>query len=55
VRQAVETVPKHGFDWICDSPADWRLPWSDWLSTRYEKKALKEGRRPHYLTFIRTN
>jgi len=55
VRQALETVPKHGFDWICDSPADWRLPWSDWLSTRYEKKALKEGRRPHYLTFIRTN
>ncbi|MBK0400910.1 tRNA (guanosine(46)-N7)-methyltransferase TrmB [Limibaculum sp. M0105] len=28
-------------------------PWSDWPGTRYEAKALREGRRPHYLTFLR--
>jgi len=29
------------------------VPWDDWLSTRYEQKALREGRVPHYLTFRR--
>lgn len=28
-------------------------PWSDWQRTRYEEKALREGRRPHYLAFER--
>ena len=36
-----------------EGPADWRVPWDDWLSTRYEQKALREGRTPHYLTFRR--
>ena len=51
VRQAMEEVPKAGFEWLAERPEDWRLPWSDWLSTRYEQKALREGRVPHYLTF----
>ena len=29
------------------------VAWDDWLSTRYEQKALREGRVPHYLTFRR--
>ena len=29
------------------------FPWDDWLSTRYEQKALREGRPPHYMTFRR--
>lgn len=53
VRQALEEVPRAGFDWLAESPADWRKPWDDWLSTRYEQKALREGRVPHYLTFRR--
>jgi len=53
VRQTLETVPKHGFEWLCEGPSDWREPWGDWISTRYEQKALREGRRPHYLTFRR--
>ncbi|MGB8622278.1 MAG: tRNA (guanine(46)-N(7))-methyltransferase TrmB [Paracoccaceae bacterium] len=53
VRQTLEQVPRHGFDWLADGPADWRAPWDDWLSTRYEQKALREGRVPHYLTFRR--
>ena len=53
VRQALEQVPRHGFDWLAERPADWREPWDDWMSTRYEQKALREGRVPHYLTFRR--
>ncbi|WP_424975410.1 tRNA (guanine(46)-N(7))-methyltransferase TrmB [Dinoroseobacter sp. S124A] len=51
VRQALEEVPRAGFDWLAEGPEDWRTPWSDWISTRYEQKALREGRTPHYLTF----
>jgi hypothetical protein len=51
VRQALEEVPKAGLDWLAERPEDWRRPWADWLSTRYEQKALREGRTPHYLTF----
>ena len=53
VRQTLVEVPKAGFDWLAKRPDDWRAPWGDWLSTRYEQKALREGRVPHYLTFRR--
>lgn len=49
VRQTLEEVPQCGFTLITEGGA----PWSDWLSTRYEQKALREGRVPHYLTFRR--
>lgn len=54
VRQTLEEVPKAGFDWLAEGPQDWRTPWNDWISTRYEQKALREGRTPHYLTFRRS-
>ena len=54
VRQTLEQVLGRGdFDWLAEGPADWRQPWDDWLPTRYERKALREGRTPHYLTFRR--
>ncbi|MET4101384.1 tRNA (guanine-N7-)-methyltransferase [Roseovarius sp. MBR-78] len=53
VRQALQEVPRFGFEWLAEGPRDWRAPWDDWISTRYEKKALREGRVPHYLTFRR--
>jgi len=53
VRQTLEEVPKAGFEWLAERPDDWRQPWEDWISTRYEQKALREGRTPHYLTFRR--
>ncbi|MCG6901068.1 MAG: tRNA (guanine(46)-N(7))-methyltransferase TrmB [Rhodobacter sp.] len=53
VRQALEEVPRAGFDWLAERPRDWRRPWDGWISTRYEEKALREGREPHYLTFRR--
>jgi len=49
VRQALEEVPRAGFDLVAQGP----VPWDDWISTRYEQKALREGRVPHYLTFRR--
>lgn len=54
VRQTMEQVPRCGFEWLAEEAADWRAPWDDWTSTRYEQKALREGRVPHYLTFRKT-
>jgi tRNA (guanine-N7-)-methyltransferase len=35
-------------------PEDWTRPWPGWPGTRYEAKALREGRVPQYLTILRT-
>lgn len=52
VRQSLEQLMNRSdFEWLAEGPEDWREPWDDWLSTRYEQKALREGRTPHYLTF----
>ncbi|MBC7155635.1 MAG: tRNA (guanosine(46)-N7)-methyltransferase TrmB, partial [Rhodobacteraceae bacterium] len=53
VRQTMEEVPQAGFTPLNPAPEEWHTPWDDWLSTRYEQKALREGRTPHYLTFSR--
>ena len=47
-------IRRHGgFRWTASRPADWRTPWPNWPGTRYEAKALREGRTPVYLTFRR--
>lgn len=44
----------HGaFAWQACEAADWHLSYEGWPGTRYEAKAIREGRRPAYLTFIR--
>jgi tRNA (guanine-N7-)-methyltransferase len=53
VRQTLEEVPQAGFDLLTEVPGGWHRPWDDWISTRYEQKALRENRVPHYLTFQR--
>jgi tRNA (guanine-N7-)-methyltransferase len=54
VRHTLEQIDRHpAFEWTAERPADWRAPWADWPGTRYEAKALREGRVPHYLTFVR--
>ena len=40
-----------GFEWLARRPNDWRLRPSDWPQTRYEKKALIEGRAPIFLRY----
>ncbi|MBE2274869.1 MAG: tRNA (guanosine(46)-N7)-methyltransferase TrmB [Rhodobacteraceae bacterium] len=52
VRQTLEQVPPAGF--LLERQAGPGGAWDDWLSTRYEQKALREGRLPHYLTFRRS-
>ena len=41
------------FAWDAASPADWREPYEGWPGTRYEAKAIREGRVPAYLRFHR--
>lgn len=43
-----------GFAWQAKGPRDWRERGADWPQTRYEAKALKEGRRCYFLRFRRT-
>jgi len=41
------------FTWLAEHPSDWRTRPADWPETRYERKALSEGRKPVYLGFRR--
>lgn len=41
------------FLWPARHEAEWSTPWPHWSGTRYEDKAIREGRRPVYLTFLR--
>ena len=55
VRHTLEVLSRDPrFAWTAEVPRDWREPWAGWPGTRYEAKALREGRRPHYLVFRRT-
>ncbi len=42
------------FAWTAERAEDWRVPWPDFGGTRYEAKAVREGRTPCYLAFRRT-
>ncbi len=41
------------FEWKAETAEDWRNPYPGWPGTRYESKAIREGRVPAYLTFRR--
>lgn len=41
------------FHWTAESAKDWRTRPADWPETRYERKALSQGRKPAYLSFSR--
>jgi tRNA (guanine-N7-)-methyltransferase len=41
------------FIWTADRADDWRKPWPGFTRTRYEAKAIREGRTPCYLIFRR--
>jgi tRNA (guanine-N7-)-methyltransferase len=54
LRWVLDHLPVHpAFRWQVRGPADWRTRPADWPPTRYEEKALREGRRPAYLRFSR--
>lgn len=39
------------FEWTAARADDWRLPYKNWLGTRYEAKAIAAARTPTYLHF----
>jgi tRNA (guanine-N7-)-methyltransferase len=41
------------FSWTAERADDWRKPWPGFTQTRYEAKAIREGRVPCYLVFRR--
>ena len=41
------------FRWRAQRAEDWRTPWQAGRRTKYEAKAMAEGRDPVYLTFVR--
>ena len=41
------------FLWTAERADDWRKPWPGFTRTRYEAKAIREGRVPCYLVFRR--
>lgn len=46
-------LPNRDFQWLAREAADWREPWAGWHRTRYEEKAIREGRVPSYLRFVK--
>jgi tRNA (guanine-N7-)-methyltransferase len=52
--QTLHLMSRSGaFVWLAERVSDWRERPTDWPETRYERKALSEGRKPVYLTFRR--
>jgi len=55
VNWTLNHVEQHGkFSWLAETADDWREPWDGWSRTRYEAKAVREGRTPCYLRFQKT-
>jgi len=50
---AIELTRHPAFAWTARRPADWRGRPPDWPPTRYEQKALAQGRPPVYLRYRR--
>ena len=54
-RTMLLAVREHpGLAWQVSGPADWRGRSPDWPATRYEAKAVAEGRRCYFLRFRKT-
>ncbi|WP_306251877.1 tRNA (guanosine(46)-N7)-methyltransferase TrmB [Parvularcula sp. IMCC14364] len=58
IRWSLMQVQAHNrksqdFLWTALKKEDWTHPPSDWPQTRYEAKAIREGRLPTYLSFCR--
>ena len=53
-RWALSQLLKHpDFDWQAEQPVDWQQRPTDWPPTRYEQKAIDQGRKPVYFRFRR--
>lgn len=52
-RQTRLEMARHGFALAPGGPGRGAVAWDDWAATRYERKALRAGRAPIYLSFVR--
>jgi tRNA (guanine-N7-)-methyltransferase len=52
-RHAVRAAEIAGGFALQGEPRDWERPWPDWVTTRFEARARREGRGSQYLTFRR--
>lgn len=53
-RWTLDTMHKcKDFVWTAETSDDWRYPPADWHETKYQRKALREGRRPVFFEFRR--
>ncbi len=41
------------FYWTATCGKDWKTPPADWIETKYQRKALREGRRPVFFDYAR--
>lgn len=48
-RESIAAIP----ELFATEDRDTAKPWQDWFRTRYEAKAIREGRQPNYLSFAR--
>ena len=54
VRGALsQMLRRRDFVWTASSASDWKTPPRDWPGTRYEAKAIRQGRQATYLNFVR--
>jgi len=44
----------HQFEWLAEKPSSFLERPGGWPATRYEAKALREGRRAYYLRYRRS-
>jgi tRNA (guanine-N7-)-methyltransferase len=47
----VRVLRSNDFTWMAETADDWRKPWDGFSRTRYEAKAIREGRTPAYFIF----
>lgn len=53
-RWTLETMRINSdFKWTAKTSDDWRYPPADWAETKYQRKAMREGRRPVFFEFER--
>ena len=54
IHWALEQITAHpAFSWAVNGPEDWLIAPADHATTRYEQKAKKAGRKPHFFRFYR--
>lgn len=52
VNWTLQHCDRHpNFKWLASAADDWQKPFDNWIRTRYEAKAVREGRTPCYLRF----